>query len=384
MVRPSEFAPDPNLKTIYFDFDKYDVRPGDAKILDGNGAWLKTNADNLLLIEGNCDERGTAEYNLALGEKRAKAAMNYLVAQGIQANRVTIISYGKERPVCSEKTEACWAHEPARQLPDEGPVSQAEGPSVMQSVMTKGDLWLPLGRFQSPSPWAGAASTMDETTQQEMAQLRRDVNAPQSGVPKRRPAGSADTSLNQIDRRSREQAAENARQTAAMNTPPRVPLGGGESAPQPGRTSSAVGWTARAGRRAGAVDRAHRPTTRRPRPLPSGWVEIIGTSREPRKATKAAYSDFTKGNYTLAVAEFREFVRQYPDSPAWTVRSTGSGSPTSALGRAAAAAGQPEKSREALERSVQEFRKVFVNYPGGRQCRPPSTRKRWPSSSSSR
>ena len=109
MVRPSEFAPNPNLKAIYFDFDKYDVRPADAKILDGNAAWLKSNADNLVLIEGNCDERGTAEYNLALGEKRAKAAMNYLVAQGIQANRITIISYGKERPVCTEKTEACWA-----------------------------------------------------------------------------------------------------------------------------------------------------------------------------------------------------------------------------------------------------------------------------------
>src|SRR5215472_16225652 len=109
MAKPSEFAKNPNLKTIYFDFDKYDIRPGDAKILDGDAAWLKTNGDNLLLIEGNCDERGTAEYNLALGEKRAKAAMNYLVAQGIQANRITIISYGKERPVCSEKTEACWA-----------------------------------------------------------------------------------------------------------------------------------------------------------------------------------------------------------------------------------------------------------------------------------
>ena len=109
MAKPSEFAKNPNLKTIYFDFDKYDIRPGDAKILDGNAAWLKTNGDNLVLIEGNCDERGTAEYNLALGEKRAKASMNYLVAQGIQANRITIISYGKERPVCSEKTEACWA-----------------------------------------------------------------------------------------------------------------------------------------------------------------------------------------------------------------------------------------------------------------------------------
>src|SRR5438552_2565351 len=109
MVRPSEFAPNPNLKTVYFDFDKYDIRPNDAKTLDANAAWLKTNANNLVLIEGHCDERGTNEYNLALGEKRAKAAMNYLVAQGVQASRITIISYGKERPVCTEKTEACWA-----------------------------------------------------------------------------------------------------------------------------------------------------------------------------------------------------------------------------------------------------------------------------------
>ena len=109
MVKPSEFAPSPNLKAIYFDFDKYDIRPDDAKTLDGDAAWLKANPNNLVLIEGHADERGTNEYNLALGEKRAKAAMNYLVAQGVQASRVTIISYGEERPVCTEKTEACWA-----------------------------------------------------------------------------------------------------------------------------------------------------------------------------------------------------------------------------------------------------------------------------------
>jgi len=109
MVRPSEFAPNPNLKTVYFDFDKYDIRPNDAKTLDANAAWLKTNANNLVLIEGHCDERGTNEYNLALGEKRAKAAMNYLVAQGVQASRITIISYGKERPTCTEHSEGCWA-----------------------------------------------------------------------------------------------------------------------------------------------------------------------------------------------------------------------------------------------------------------------------------
>ena len=109
MVKPSEFSSNPNLKTVYFDFDKYDIRPDDAKTLDGDAAWLKANANNLVLIEGHCDERGTNEYNLALGERRAKAAMNYLVAQGVQASRITIISYGKERPVCAEKNEACWA-----------------------------------------------------------------------------------------------------------------------------------------------------------------------------------------------------------------------------------------------------------------------------------
>jgi len=106
--RPAEFRETDNLKDIHFDFDKYDIRPGDAKILDTNAAWLKTNTD-LVLIEGHCDERGTNEYNLALGERRAKATMNYLVGQGVQANRITIISYGEERPSCTEHNEGCWA-----------------------------------------------------------------------------------------------------------------------------------------------------------------------------------------------------------------------------------------------------------------------------------
>ena len=104
-----EFVAVADLKPIYFDFDKYDIRPGDAKVLDANAQWLKTNGEQLLLIEGHCDERGTNEYNLALGERRAKSTMNYLVSQGVQASRITIISYGEERPVCTEKTEECWS-----------------------------------------------------------------------------------------------------------------------------------------------------------------------------------------------------------------------------------------------------------------------------------
>lgn len=106
---PAEFRGIDALRDIHFDFDKYDIRPGDAKILDENAAWMKANASYLVLIEGHADERGTNEYNLALGERRAKAAVNYLVAQGVRAGRITIISYGEERPACTEKTEACWA-----------------------------------------------------------------------------------------------------------------------------------------------------------------------------------------------------------------------------------------------------------------------------------
>jgi peptidoglycan-associated lipoprotein len=105
---PGDFRAVPELKDIYFDFDRYDIRPGDAAILDANAAWLRQN-DVLVLIEGHADERGTNAYNLALGERRAKAAMNYLVARGVAAARFTVISYGEERPVCTAHEEACWA-----------------------------------------------------------------------------------------------------------------------------------------------------------------------------------------------------------------------------------------------------------------------------------
>jgi len=110
-ARPAvqDFAAVADLTDVFFDFDKYDIRPNDAKTLDTNANWLKSNPNHLVLIEGHCDERGTNEYNLALGERRAKSTMNYLVSQGVQANRITIISYGEERPQCTEHTESCWA-----------------------------------------------------------------------------------------------------------------------------------------------------------------------------------------------------------------------------------------------------------------------------------
>ena len=104
-----EYTANAALADVHFDFDKAVIRSGDAKILDASAGWLKANREQLLLIEGHCDERGTNEYNLALGERRAKAAMSYLVSRGVQASRITLISYGKERPLCTEKAERCWA-----------------------------------------------------------------------------------------------------------------------------------------------------------------------------------------------------------------------------------------------------------------------------------
>src|SRR5262244_2803987 len=106
---PADYQPNPALKPVYFAFDSNRVRPGDAKTLDANADWLKANPNQLVRIDGNCDERGTNEYNLALGERRAKASVSYLVSKGIAADRITVVSYGKERPVCAEHTESCWA-----------------------------------------------------------------------------------------------------------------------------------------------------------------------------------------------------------------------------------------------------------------------------------
>jgi peptidoglycan-associated lipoprotein len=106
---PAEFAENRALADIHFEFDKSAIRPRDARILDANARWLKENPKTLVLIEGHCDERGTNEYNAALGERRAVAARQYLESRGIEASRMSIISYGEERPTCGEHTASCWA-----------------------------------------------------------------------------------------------------------------------------------------------------------------------------------------------------------------------------------------------------------------------------------
>ena len=94
---------------IHFDFDKYDLKPGERASLNKIAVWLKKNENYVVRIEGNCDERGTVEYNLALGNRRANAAMNYLVDMGIKKARIKTISYGKEKPLDPGHNEEAWA-----------------------------------------------------------------------------------------------------------------------------------------------------------------------------------------------------------------------------------------------------------------------------------
>ncbi len=97
------------LSDIHFEYDEYSIQAQDSEVLRSNAQWLSQNPKTRVQVEGHCDERGSEEYNIALGAKRAQAAKDYLETLGIAASRISTISYGKELPLCTEHTEECWA-----------------------------------------------------------------------------------------------------------------------------------------------------------------------------------------------------------------------------------------------------------------------------------
>jgi peptidoglycan-associated lipoprotein len=96
------------LKDIFFGFDSWNVSEEAKHALEGDAQWLQSNPEKIITIEGHCDERGTQAYNIVLGEKRAKAVRNYLVELGVGTGRLTVTSYGKERPFCKDHDETCY------------------------------------------------------------------------------------------------------------------------------------------------------------------------------------------------------------------------------------------------------------------------------------
>jgi peptidoglycan-associated lipoprotein len=96
------------LKPIYFDFDRYFIRDDEKPVMKANAEWLKAHPTVKIKLEGNCDERGTIEYNQALGQRRSASAKKYLTDMGVSSNRISLISYGKEKPICTDHNETCW------------------------------------------------------------------------------------------------------------------------------------------------------------------------------------------------------------------------------------------------------------------------------------
>jgi peptidoglycan-associated lipoprotein len=97
------------LRDVYFAYDSFAISDEGRQALARNADWIKSNPNAQLKVEGHCDERGTSAYNLVLGEKRAKAARNYLVELGVAPKQLSVVSYGKERPICADHAESCYS-----------------------------------------------------------------------------------------------------------------------------------------------------------------------------------------------------------------------------------------------------------------------------------
>lgn len=96
------------LRDVFFGYDSWAITEEGRQILSRNAEWLRRNANALIKVEGHCDERGSSSYNFVLAEKRAKSVRNYLLELGVKPNRVTVVSYGKERPFCTQHSEQCY------------------------------------------------------------------------------------------------------------------------------------------------------------------------------------------------------------------------------------------------------------------------------------
>ncbi|MGH7325923.1 MAG: OmpA family protein [Candidatus Rokuibacteriota bacterium] len=104
-----DFAATAELKNVHFELDQARVRRADARLLEGNARWLKSRREMVILVGGHADERGSDAYNVRLAERRAETVKKYLVAQGVEADRITTTSHGESRPVCADHAEGCWS-----------------------------------------------------------------------------------------------------------------------------------------------------------------------------------------------------------------------------------------------------------------------------------
>ena len=233
----------------------------------------------------------------------------------------------------------------------------------MKARYAKGSPRLPFGVLLLLAAVAalagGCADSTGEALHQDVAQLRQDLNALTLSVHRGR--GDTEAVLNQLDRRAREGNAESSRQMGALSA--RVDT----------LSTELTRVSARLDELSQRIETLSRELASRAAPAPSSGGSAPGTAGAPRssggptpqQAYQAAYLDFSKGNYPLAVAGFREFVRRYPDAPLADQAQYWVGESLFSQARASLAAGQSDKATRELEQAVQEFRRVSLNYPRG-------------------
>jgi tol-pal system protein YbgF len=215
----------------------------------------------------------------------------------------------------------------------------------------------------------GCADVSGQALQQDVAQIRQDLNALTLSVHRSR--GDTETVVGQLDRRTREQASESAKQTAALNT--RLETLSADVARLTARMDElsqrvdSLGRSAPSSSSGGGAGAAVPPPARTgppsAQPGPAAAAPRPSTGGSAEETYQAAYLDFSKGLYPLAVSEFRDFLRRFPDSPLSDSAQYWIGEAYFSMARATAS--QPDKARENLEQAVQEFRKVMVAYPRG-------------------
>ena len=230
----------------------------------------------------------------------------------------------------------------------------------MKQRQAKGSPGLPFGVLlilAAVAPLAGGcADSTGEALQQDVAQLRQDLNALTLSVHRGR--GDTEAVLSQLDRRTREGSGESSRQMGALST--RVDT----------LSTELTGVSARLDELSRRIEALSRELASRAAPAPPSGGPAPGAPRSsggptPQQAYQAAYLDFSKGNYPLAVAGFREFVRRYPDAALADQAQYWVGESLFSQARASLAAGQTDKATRELEQAVQEFRRVSLNYPRG-------------------
>jgi outer membrane protein OmpA-like peptidoglycan-associated protein len=124
-LRVDDFSPSRVLRSVHFDFARASIRPAEQTNLEANLEWLKANPTDAILIEGGADPRGTAQYNLRLGERRARAVRDYLVARGVSPERITLVTAGDVKPACRTADEACRSRDRRVDFLVKGPGQQA-------------------------------------------------------------------------------------------------------------------------------------------------------------------------------------------------------------------------------------------------------------------